>query len=444
MAASRVFILSLDGADLSRLADYGLPAFASLLGSSCGHREQAEGLYVDRLAVWSEVMSGRLWTETGCAAFCRPDISLDRSHVFTEQDLPATILSMVSADELISINFPLVLPLAGRRWLAGGLPYDSRTVSPGTLALAMPFSDYRPRPFQSISYALADRLSASADIVSGELRRIDCLEALIAQGNWRLCLARIDCIDLLLHLWGDRLAPGSGLAVSAAIKDALDLIDRRLSAIVSSLEDTLTVVVSAFSHVPCLARVSLNQMLVSGGFARPMEETAAPGSALERRRQATAAVRGLAGELSQTAPLVSPDFRPDLPSTSAYSPCAGAVYINTRDRFAGGCVDASERESLVRAVREHLTDTFVRSGIGLQSVWQNDKESSDCSVLPDLLLSAPGVEFHNLPAIAAIDFRDKPGTTHMMRPALCLPHESSAGSSRPLLSVYRHCADVLL
>lgn len=414
-SGSRLLLVSLDGMSLSQLAQLSSvsTAFKGVLSKLVETRDVRCTELVNSQSAWSELLTGRPWSELGCPGYCRPKDSLNDLEIVCEDalSLRSELTEPGPGLKFVFVNVPLLKPKAGRIWLSdGSLPIQT-TVSPTELSKGPPFNAYRPRPYASATVALSEKQSSLSTCLSIERQRIECASELIALGDWNRFFLRLSVFDQLAHLLGADNVISDELVFSAELQSFWQFVGDRLASWIEASPEITLVLLSTFSHVPCRARLNLNELLAVGGFcvlARSDSEKAQ----LDRRMAATLAISKASGQADLIAflqPAVSKTCSFDLLNTFAASPIEGAIYINRKTRFAGGIVEDEDAGAIVEKVCNYL-QSYLSGEFGTEFKLQKVIDGHERA--PDLLVRVPGVELHNSLGPPLLDRNNHPRSTH--------------------------------
>ena len=400
---NKLALVSLDGlslADLHHLTDL-LPRSGPYLAGGTASRLDA-GLLTSTAAIWGELLTGTAWYDNGCAGHARPWKTLNRTKVVTEGDIavPAGLLN--GYPRQLVINVPLLMPKESHRlWLSdGSLPLPV-TVSPRSLMAEEPFSSYSPRPYSALAEGIHHPKGALAALIQTEKKRLECAHELLRMGNLDIGLIRLSLFDQLAHLLGANYLADEELVYTPELRPFLSFLDEWLCEVFSAVAHVA--LLSAFSHVPCESRLSLNELLNRGGFL-----TFSRLDAPARRRVAALAAladddgdeEGQAGRASVHAQVSCHQAVLDCSRTLAASSVLGFVHVNVKDRFEDGIVERAEVAATRDVLRDFLDDTLKRSFGNAYSIWsaneiKNPHSESQDHWLPDLLVHIPSAELHN-------------------------------------------------
>src|SRR5713226_9326858 len=262
---NRLALVSLDGLgleDFSRLTEL-LPQSARHLANGNARRLNA-GLLTSAAAIWGEVLAGAAWYENGCAGHARPWNTLNRTQVLTERDLrlPARILN---GESQLVINVPLLVPQEPKRfWLSDGSLPLPMTVSPLWLMAEEPFYSYNPRPYTALAEGVGYHQGAIQGCLQTEEHRMKCARELLRTHAPDISIIRLSLFDHVSHLLGVGYLADEELVYGKEIRRFLGVLDEWLCDLFSEVAHV--VLISAFSHVPCESRLSLNALLERRGF----------------------------------------------------------------------------------------------------------------------------------------------------------------------------------
>ena len=400
-APNRLALVSLDGLsleDFSRLTEL-LPRSARHLAGGSATRLNA-GLLTSAAAIWGEVLTGAPWYENGCDGHARPWNTLNRTQVMTERDLklPARLLN---GESQFVINVPLLVPQEPKRfWLSDGSLPLPMTVSPQWLMAEEPFYSYNPRPYTALADGIGYHEGAIQGCLQNEEHRMECARELLRTNAPNISIIRLSLFDHLSHLLGVGYLADEELVYGEEIRRFLGVLDAWLCDLFSEVAHV--VLISAFSHVPCESRMSLNALLERRGFLTYGGADAASG----RRVAALVAIaddEGDEGQEGRAASYAHARFQQavfDSSRTLAASPVLGCVYVNAKERFEDGIVEGADVAETREVVRECFEDLLGGSFGSRYSIWsadELDRSVSDrqCALLPDLLVHVLGAELHN-------------------------------------------------
>ena len=435
-------ILALDGLNLeqAQVLASKLSCFADLRGKF----SKLNGSHSAVQSVWSEILTGKPWFEVGCPGYSRPNSSLTDLRIIDEADLlaPAKLTGGLGS---VTINVPLLRPQSDRIWLSDGSLPMQVMVSPAELAQQAPFSHYVARAFASTNIALANVGESVVNCLEVESIRLNCFENLLDRDTWSRCILRISVFDILSHLVGNEFLTASNLSVSAHIDRFIERLDKVLRQI--ERKGLAVCLLSAYSHVDCYARVNLNRILELSGFCHTEYAGAMVVDERTRRRAVAANLVNAAnggkvggfpdkradGSADKHAEgsadahdaasadkhaAVSSSMQVIAGRSVAMSPVQGAIYINRKDRFVDGVVEAAEYIQVRRQVRDALRHQLTASiGAGF-TIWENTDEQE---FAPDLMVFASGVDFHDSSALSAVDLVNRPRCIHCAQGFVWLP-----------------------
>ena len=368
-------------------------------------------------SIWSELLTGKRWFEVGCPGYARPRSSLADLQIVDEADLLAPT-KLLGGEGAVAINVPLLRPQSGRIWLSdGSLPMQAMIV-PEILAQQAPFSDYVARPFASTNIALSDVGESVVNCLKVESNRLNCFESLLDRDTWSRCILRISAFDLLSHLVGNDFLTAPNLMVSTYIDRFIDGLDRVLQKI--EQKGFGICFLSGYSHVDCYARVNLNRVLELSGFCQIDYARANVADERAKRRALAANLVNAANDPASEDKhaTVSSTTQVNVRGSVAMSPVQGAIYLNGKDRFVDGVVDAANhsqvRRRVMDAVHHHLSSA-IGSGF---TIWENADEQK---FAPDLMVYAPGVDFHDSAEPSVVDVVSRPRSIHCAQGFVWLP-----------------------
>jgi hypothetical protein len=416
-AADPWALVSLDGLSLEDFTDLSalMPRSARHLAGGRVCRLSA-GPLTSAAAIWGELLTGVPWYDNGCAAHAGPWRSLNRVRILTERDLAVPVKLVGGEARQLIVNVPLLVPDEPTRlWLADGSLPLATTVSPPALLADELLGSYRPRPYRAVAHALGNHERAILACIETERQRLHCARALLRAHRPDVSIIRVSLFDQLSHVLGP------GFLTDEALRWAKDL--RQFLGEMDSWVDDLfgqvarVAVISAFSHVRCESRLSLNAVLGAGGFLT----FAGPDVTTERRLAAMVAVTtsGPAGAPGHAAVrYTDPRFQQpvvDPGRTVAASPVLGCVFVNARDTFEDGVVERADVAATRGRLREILADALGRRQ-GPFSIWTGDGRDDRPAEAPgvprpDLLVSVHGAELHNV-SDARFGPVDRPRSVH--------------------------------
>lgn len=343
--------------------------------------------------------------------------------MWREEDLPfpCTLLQSSTTDrKSVVVNMPLLSPASHRLFLSdGSLPLQS-AVSPPELAATAPFDAYSPRPFASVCLALDDIAGSTQACVRQEILRLGCLQQLLQSYEWNVCLFRITAFDLLSHVFGADFLTADNLICADAIHSLIEAMQQTFREIQRRSADTRLCLVSAYSHVDCIARLNINQLLKLGGFCQVAERHASPADESSRRRlQAAKAVHQLLlSDADEKEPIVSAWNGFECAATVAASPLQNCIFVNDKERFADGVVESAAVQATCARVRDYLSHELAKMFGAAAQVLRPTKKSP---ASPDLIAFVEGVEQHDSIKTDIVDFVNKPRSTHAPRGFAFLP-----------------------
>lgn len=376
---------------------------------------------VSAQAIWAELLTGARWDLSGCSGYCRPGNTLLEREVFTEQDLVVPVTACMG--ETIVVNMPIMTPGRERFWLADGSLPAAITVSPENLLADPLFCSYKPRPEIKVSSLLADITGSISALVDVECLRLQCALKLLRDYQWRRSFVRVTIFDQLAHLLGPDFLSNERLKSQPQIQRFLQEFDSFISCLSELLSGEDIVVVSAYGHQACQARVNINKLLAAGGFRQP------PGLLSENNQdyilRRTEAVRNLAGVARSKhrqeflQPMVASVDCFDPSATRAASPVYGTIYLNSQDRFENGIVAMADRDGVLREVKEFMSKVIMQEFGQEDCLWEAAPGKARQS--PDLMLYVEGVEFHDSVGPEAIDRENYPPSCHAPTGFVLLP-----------------------
>lgn len=361
------------------------------------------GLLTTPGAIWGEILTGEPFYKNGCAGYSSPAKSLNSTKIASEKDLKVPLNLLSRTGSQVVVNVPLLMPKAPHRtWLSDGSLPMPISLSPSSLASIEPFTQYRPRRFSSLSQMYQVTTIALEEIFAEERNRLECARALMKERDWEMGIFRLSVFDRLAHLIGIDYLTDFELGYTSVINEFLTVLDDWLEAI---LEATGQVsILSAFSHRRCRALFNLNKLLSDGMFLE-FENSDLHSS---HRVLAFAGMDG-ADAASDSRPTEQMHHfhvktrnchqsRFDPAKTIAASPAQSCIWINWKERFTDGIVEASEgtliRQQLADFLEKELSSRFE----GFR-IWSKDDLSSGGSLTdsssPDFLIFLPETEVHN-------------------------------------------------
>jgi hypothetical protein len=389
-------LVSLDGLGLQEFDDLRalMPRSARRLAGGRVRRLDA-GPLTSAASIWGEILTGAPWYENGCAAHAGPWKTLNRIRILTERDLAVPVKLVGDESRQLIVNVPLLVPQEPTRlWLADGSLPLATTVSPPALLADELFRSYRPRPYRAVAQALANRERAILDGIETERQRLHCARALLVAHRPEASIIRLSLFDQMSHVLGPGFLRDENLRCAKDLRRFLGELDGWVDELFERVAHVA--LVSAFSHVPCESRLSLNALLEAGGFL-----TFAPPDATTERRVAAMAAITAAGS-SSAARYAHPRFQQPVVEpgrTVAASPVLGCVFINARNTFDDGIVERADVAATRGRLREFLADALGRRH-GTFSIWTRNgldgiAAEAPSTPRPDLLVSVHGAELHN-------------------------------------------------
>lgn len=414
-------LISLDGLskeDFGSLAER-LPKSSRHLRSGSASRVDC-GVLTNAQAIWGELLTGVPWNENGCSGYSMPVGSLKETKPAKESDLISPIRLIKTECQQLVINVPLLLPTPQRIWFSDGSLPIMRHVSPHRLAREEPFLNYKGRAFGSIIDMLKDPGGSVPKCIEIEKQRLVCARKLMLEEKrlWDSCVVRVSVFDQLAHLFGPRYLADIDSVYAESISGFVEFLDEWLEDILGTMGNAA--IISAFSHVDCLARVNLNSLLQQAGLLKFGQ----PDVAARRRLDALAVAaleddREIDDDGPQRLPMdLLPFTRPgcqqpviDTARTLAASPSQGCIYINSKDRFEDGIVAGGDFQTVLDAVRSRICAELEGRFGNRFELWSASESFQAHSKHPDLLVYIPGAEFYD-----SIDnsFQcwDRPHSTH--------------------------------
>jgi hypothetical protein len=387
----RSFLISLDGlswGQFSALLEL-MPQVKSVF-SKGNHAEIEAAPFTSAHAIWAEILTGRPWHENGCVGYARPDRSLNRLKVFTEDDLLEPVSLLTDEPTVIAANIPIIAP-GQRSWLSdGSLPILTAT-SPSTLDSFFP-GGYKPRLYPNLTRGLTNRQDNALQLLTFETERLRSLANILGQQPWKQVAIRLSVFDQLQHLCGSGCFEDEKMFVRSAL---LALLSRLDEFIMRASEQSALCITSAYSHVKCRSRFNPNAMLEQAGYLRVQDSTVTSARQQSRRLEAFSAVSGI--DVSNKA-LLSMEGRYDAKLTRAAAPVSSCIYLNRASVFEDGIVsDATAAEiadQLQTFLRERLLQHF---GGSAQLVINPSPVKKDTKIaVADYIMHIPAVEYFDI------------------------------------------------
>jgi predicted AlkP superfamily phosphohydrolase/phosphomutase len=407
----RLLVVSVDGVSLQQISL--LSKTLSFFRTCRGTFQQVDaGPLTSVQPAWAQVLTGKPWYEVGCPGYARPQGSLNQLHIVQERDLLSAVNLLGSkkgSQRLILANLPLVEPSTNRLWLSDGSLPLPMAVSVDEFSQRKPFIDYTSRPFISADISMGDVRASVQRILEVERRRIECFEILCRESDWNLAILRISAFDSLCHVLGPDAVGAKNLSASSSIDSLWTTLDSLLCKVKEQQPQTNICLLSLFSHVPCVARLSLNKMLQQGNYCKLI---AASDSGRERFARRT-----MAAEILRDAPqsgsdkkvtLVSKSNAFDAALTLAGSPVMGCVYVNSADRFKDGIVRASDEAAVVRDVHDYLFEKLSNLFGARASIQVHPKADH----VPGMTVQVTGVAMHDAFDGPVVDYDVRPPSVH--------------------------------
>jgi len=395
--AKRLLLLSIDG-----LSRENFEFLSRRLVMSCPHLRFDELVEIDSSpftsahAIWAEILTGKSWYENGCVGHARPGASLKQLEIITEDHLSSPIRFEVEGELCIYINVPLIARSKSNRiWLAEGSSPSLLRVSPSKLQKEEPYAKYKPRPYAGLATALTAPSKSAQSCLDLERQRLACATQLLKTTNWRRCIFRLSAFDQLGHLLGPDYLKDPTLRIAQSLQKFVTDFDTTLSEILE-MPDLDVFLLSSFSVIDCIAQVNINDLLIRGGFAQA-RSTNDDEASTKLRNDASLAIAGMTIAAPKKRSSPSPSTT-GARGTAAFSPVAGSVYMNARDRFSDGYVPSEKLARLSDRLKSYLAEeTRARYGVDLQ-IASLPSEASEKSLLPDFIVHADGCEFTDQPA----------------------------------------------
>jgi len=394
-------LVSLDGLSLEEFDDLRarMPRSARHLAGGRVSRLDA-GPLTSAAAVWGELLTGVPWYDNGCAGHAAPWRTLNGIRILTERDLAVPVKLVGGGSRQLIVNVPLLVPGGPTRlWLADGSLPLATIVSPPALLADERLRSYRPRAYQALAHALGNHERAILDGIEAERQRLQCARALLAAHRPEASIIRLTLLDQLSHVLGPGFLRDEDLRCARDLSRFLGELDGWVDELFGQV--ARVAVISAFSHVRCESRFSVNALLEGGGFL-----TFAPPDATTERRVAAMAAITASGPTRAPGQASSryahPRFRQpvvDPRRTVAASPVLGCVFVNARDTFDDGVVERADLAATRGRLRAFLADALGRRH-GTFSIWTRDgldgvAAEAPGTPRPDLLVSVHGAELHN-------------------------------------------------
>lgn len=418
-STKKLLLISLDGLSAEQF-QYLSTNFGFLKEfTEAGINQLSSGVLTSAQAIWGELLSGQHWWETGCVGYALPRNSLNDLEIGSQSSYN---FRSIFADKGLnfSVNVPLLQPgNEKRQWLSDG-SFSSETASPKQLLENEPFKSYRPRPFSSPAYFLGSPIKGAESCFQLERHRLACAIELAHGDNWQIGIIRLSIFDHLCHLLGNNFLYDDTLVVRPALKSFVDFANKSIQEIIQSSANATICVMSAFSHSACTRRANLNLLLSQLGYCSLIEATHVKKSLESRHRSTIALSEKKESSLSPTA-LVTLTNQFQAGSTIAASPVHGAIYLNTKERFKDGLIEAQEIERTRKKVATAISAVLTDSGIKDIRLDINPVHSL---IAPDLLIYATGLDFHDAYDAPAIDTFNHPLTCHTSNGFVCLKNSA--------------------
>lgn len=335
--------------------------------------------FVQPQPIWAEILTGEPWYRNGCVGYAHPKNSLNELEIFSETELQSPTKLLPDAQDgtiNIVINVPLLLPRnSSRIWLSDGSLPIFASVQPPFIAQQELFQEYKPRPTTSISQTMNEARSAVRSLLNVELHRLTCALNLAFTCNWQMLLYRATIFDQLSHIFGTHYLHGE-LSLNGELIAFLEEFDNRLCALIGPHPLML---LSSFSHVQCRALLSINDWLNDMGYLRMVSTN--------RPQRQTALTNMRSNQPVHASALVSDSPHFDTGITTCASVQAGALYINSIERFETGIVSNIDKASKRQEIYDRLSDKCKDlKDIRIIQNPLNDGKTAD------ILIAADGIE----------------------------------------------------
>ena len=417
--SKKIFLLGIDGVGISQFEHLARRLPSSLNYLKPSRAVPLEGCpLASSQAVWAEILTAAAWSENGCTGYARPVGSLNDLSIYRQDDLLLPVRLPVasgSGKATIAVNLPLLKPrCASTVWLADGSVPSFVSVIPTGLADDEPFKSYKARPYSSLPTAMQDSYKSVDECLSGESNRIACTVKLLDMYDWSMCVMRVSAFDQLGHLMGPDFLGEKELRVSPLIDGFLQVFDRFLAQLLQR-DDCLVFMVSGFTVDKCLGRVNLNEILAEGGFVKLVESAQTQGQMVQLRTAAALAVARARGAPVEDNTHLTSTTRFDMSDTIAASPVAGCIYVNVRDKFIDGTVEAGQYQGVKAKLESFLRRRLSRSYGGCFKLYACPEPVTSHQsklVLPDFVLQIDGAELHDSVDPMFFGGIHKPRSTH--------------------------------
>jgi predicted AlkP superfamily phosphohydrolase/phosphomutase len=393
---ARFIVLSLDGLSFENLLllTKFLPRSRHSIKQSIHHKLDS-GVLSGAQSIWAEILTGVPWYLNGCAGYSNPGSSLNNLHVCSEERLLTPPLfqpyETSTARSLVG-NMPLLVPRPETRsWISNGSLPVAVSVSPSRLAQEIP-PKFRAQACLHIAYALNFPSDAAKAYIANESEKLSLLGRLSVSEIWQRCFWRISLFDTLAHLLGIDFLQETELAITPALLEFLGVLDEILAELYSA-KDLDVFLISGFSHAREKKRLNLNTALKLAGLLEVGKANSKQRDALKREELAAHATGGAPTAQS----LITSEGRILSEKSLAASPIAGAVFINSKERFEDGIVDASEHASVTAKAIDAVKSYLSENGERVHTIEANNIPlSSRKGATPDFLVAVDGVEFHDV------------------------------------------------
>lgn len=351
--------------------------------------------------IWAELLTGKAWFENGCAAYSRPDKSLNKLHVFTEKDLLTPVSLVDNDDSVIVCNVPILIP-AKRMWISDGSMPTAQSISPAKLSQY--FGSYKPRVYSNLAVGLENRFDNALANIQKETQRLEGVSKVLRAESWSRAIVRLTVFDQLHHLYGMSPLHESGLAFEPDLNSFIKTLD---DFIYEFSKNSILAIFSGYSHVACKARISINAMLAREGLLNVYDEQHSDSRLSSRRVDAFEALSGIP---VSSAVLHSVEGRFAEKDTVAAALMYGCVYLNTTQKFQHGTVSDTAYANTLQSVKSALLRRLVAT-FGHHATIHQNLNRSVASLIPDLIVSVYGAEYFDSPT-RSIDSVDVPKSCH--------------------------------
>lgn len=351
--------------------------------------------YTHAQGIWAEILTGSGWEDNGCWGYAYPIKDINISRPITQKDLCKGI-SLSNQENAIFINLPLISePNSFLACLYDGSNSSSTLCENLDKSILPP--GYKARAILSSGMARLNPMQSLNEIKDCELNRLTALKNTLNQfEQWQTLIFRTTFFDLLSHIFGPQVFTDSKNNYYPELRKASQLYLNKLNTLLLDIQakhsDFRLALISTFSHSNCSTYINLNEVLHHGGFLE-YDKTTRKSQDYQRRLQAVQHIHGNS-QFSQFTPLVAQGSLLNNEHTKAFSPNAGCIYLNLKKRFSSGIILDEDFQKELNRVAKFLS-SYLRNIVNINFSIEKAKAPVHQGPRPDLIISAPGVAFHN-------------------------------------------------